>query len=230
MIDHPGVELDALLLQQVGTHLVRRKRGLVRPRRRERVPDVDDRDDARAERDRLAGEALRVAGPVPALVVVAHAGERVGREAVDARDDAVADVGVALHLAPLVRREAAGLQQDLVADADLADVVEQRAEPDRLDLLAPRARGARPSASREREPPAVQLGVAVARLDGARDRLDRGVEGRAQALDQPQVLDRERDLRADGRDRAELHVVERVGSSRSTTSTPTGASAAKSGA
>ena len=55
-------------------------------------------------------------------------------------------------------------------------------------------------AGEQRQPAAVQLRVAVARLDRARDRLDRGVERRAQALDQAQVLDRERDLRADGGD------------------------------
>ena len=83
----------------------------------------------------------------------------------------VTDVGVALHLRQLGPREAAGLEQDLVADPDLADVVQQRAEADRLDLALAEAEALRHHAGEQREPPAVELRVAVARLDRARDRL-----------------------------------------------------------
>ena len=55
----------------------------------------------------------------------------------------------------------------------------------------------------------MQLGVAVARLDRRRDRGDRAVEGLAQALHEPQVLRRERELGGDRRDRAPVRRVER---------------------
>ena len=90
-------------------------------------------DDARAEGDLLSGDAVRIAGAVEALVVVADRRDRVLEEA-EAVDDARALVGMALHERPLVGGQARGLQQDRVGDGELPDVVEERRVPEKVEL------------------------------------------------------------------------------------------------
>ena len=51
----------------------------------------------------------------------------------EAIDDAGAVVAVALHHLELLAREAPGLEQDGVGDRELADVVEEGAEPQQLE-------------------------------------------------------------------------------------------------
>ena len=62
----PGAGLELL------ARLLHRHRVAVRAVGEHRVVGVGDREHARDERDALAGEAVRVAGAVPALVVVAQ--------------------------------------------------------------------------------------------------------------------------------------------------------------
>ena len=90
---HRGQNCDARCPPQLGERLGRRPRGAVDPRRQHRVERVGDVDDAGAERDVLAPQAVRVAGAVEALVVVADRGHGVVQEA-EAVDDPRALVGV----------------------------------------------------------------------------------------------------------------------------------------
>src|SRR5207253_6521052 len=99
-----------------------------------RAERVADGDDARAERDLLAGEAVRIAATVPALVARAD-DRRDVRERLDRREDPLADDRVRAHHRPLLVVERRALVQHRLRDADLADVVEERAELDRLDEL-----------------------------------------------------------------------------------------------
>ena len=88
---------------------------------------VAGEDDARAERDVGAREAVRVAAAVPALVLVAHQQTGAGEE-LDGREDLLADDRVALDLEPLLGRQRAALVEDRLGHRDLADVVEDGAE------------------------------------------------------------------------------------------------------
>ena len=96
-----------------------------------RLVGVGDGEDRGLQRDLVLSEALRVAGPVGALVVgedpLADVGELLARE------DSRAELGVALHLVVLGRGQRPGLAEDRVGHADLADVVEDPREPDALD-------------------------------------------------------------------------------------------------
>ena len=74
-----GIELRARDAAHLGEDLGARARGAVDAVRAHRVEGVGDRDDPGEERDVAAGEAVRVATAVEALVVVAHAVED-GRE------------------------------------------------------------------------------------------------------------------------------------------------------
>jgi len=87
------------------------------------VVRVADEDDARLERDLVAGDAVGIAAAVPALVAVAH--DRPHRlEPIDRRDDPLAERGVRLDQATLLGGEPPRLRQSLARDPDLADVME----------------------------------------------------------------------------------------------------------
>ena len=89
-------------------HLARRAiadRGAVGAVAGERVERVGEREHAGRERDLLAGQAVRVAAAVPALVVVADQRPR-GLEERDLADDLLADQRVALHHLALARGRA----------------------------------------------------------------------------------------------------------------------------
>src|SRR5690606_7682417 len=83
-------------------------------------------EDARVERDALAGEPVRVAVAVPALMVVADHPRDVAQER-NGLQDVLADLGMAADRDVLLLRQTAGLVQDAVVDPDLADVVEEPA-------------------------------------------------------------------------------------------------------
>ena len=88
---------------------------------------VADEDDPSLDRDLLAGFAVGIALAVPTLVAPAHDRPHLG-EAVDRLEDPLAELRVHLDDAPLVLRQRPRLEQDARRHADLADVVEERAE------------------------------------------------------------------------------------------------------
>src|SRR5919198_1901796 len=82
--DDARVELRPRATPQLGECRVRRALRAVDPIRRHRVVRVRDEDDARAERDVLAAQAVRIACTVPPLVVVQNEiGDRIDPEAVE---------------------------------------------------------------------------------------------------------------------------------------------------
>ena len=72
----------------------------VRAIRSQRVETVDDRQNACADRNRLAGDAVRIAAAVPILVMAAH-DRHDGEGESHQREDVRADVDVELHLLEL---------------------------------------------------------------------------------------------------------------------------------
>ena len=97
----------------------------VGPVRRQCVVAVDDRENARTNRDGVAFDAVRIAAAIPVLVVVADDRHHRIRE-VDRGENLGADRGVELHLLELGRRELARFVQDVLGHRNLAGVVEQR--------------------------------------------------------------------------------------------------------
>ena len=126
------VELRADVAEALGERVLGGQRGRPRPAGGHRVPGVGDGDDPRAERDRLAAQAVRIAGAVGPLVVRADPCHLVGREHLGR--DLRAERGVQLHEVVLRRRQPRRLQQDRVGHAHLADVVHERRELEALQL------------------------------------------------------------------------------------------------
>ena len=107
-----------------------RHRFAIGPRGRHRVEGVAGGDDARLQRNRLAGQPIGIAAAVPALVRGAHDPPDLDHEAADLLEHLLALDRVRLDDRPLALVELAGLVDDLLRHGDLADVVQQRAELD----------------------------------------------------------------------------------------------------
>ena len=140
------IERASGFVPQQADRAVVAERLVIRPLGRHRVVVVDDRQDARADRNVLAGQPLRIALAVPPLVVAQdqrrhRVGERHGG------DDLRADLRVDADLLELFLRERSRLRQDVLGHGELADVVQQRGCLDALDLAlgSPRP-SARPAA------------------------------------------------------------------------------------
>ena len=152
------VELRAGVVADLGQRVLAAHRLAVGAVGGHRVVRVAAEDDPRGERDLLAGEAVRVAPAVPALVAGADDLADARHQAADAVEQQLALDRVRLDQLELLVGELGRLVQDLLGDRDLADVVEQRGE---LELLAvglrdapsrprPRRRARRPSGSGRR--------------------------------------------------------------------------------
>ena len=136
---------------QLGERRRDRERRAVRTDRGHRVERVRDAEHARLERDRVALEAMRIAGAVPALVVMEH-GRHRDQEVVDALDQPRARDRMAPDLAELLVRQRAGLAEHRRFDRDLADVVQRATQPERLEPLYPSSREQRREPPRTRSP------------------------------------------------------------------------------
>src|SRR6266403_5699094 len=129
-----GVELGAAAARDLQARLGERRRLAIRAVAGHRVQRIRDGEDARAQRDRLSPELVRISSAVPALLVREH-DLRGGAEEVDGLQDPVAHLRMPPHLRPLGLGQGTWLEEDAVRDADLADVVEERAAADVLDLV-----------------------------------------------------------------------------------------------
>jgi hypothetical protein len=106
------------------------------------------RDDPGRERDRLAGQPVRIAGAVEPLVMMPDRRDG-GLELAHHLDHLRAGRRVAAHQHPLLVGQAGRLHQDLVGDRQLPDVVEERRVGERDQLLSGQPE---PLADGERDP------------------------------------------------------------------------------
>ena len=81
-----------------------------------------------SERDLGAGEPVRIAGPVPALVTRADEAADLAEQAADGLEHRLADGRVRVHQRPLAGVERPGLVDQRSRELHLADVVQQRGQ------------------------------------------------------------------------------------------------------
>src|SRR5687767_1374108 len=96
---HSGVELSAGYFSQAVYRVFRRLTLLIGARGAERIVYLGSSNNSRAERDRLAGQSVRVPRPVPAFVMAANIPDdrpemRQWRENLRANNDMLLDVFV----------------------------------------------------------------------------------------------------------------------------------------
>ena len=145
---------------------------VVRPLRHQRVEVVDDRQDARAERDLFALQPGRIALAVPALVMA----EDQRRDRIRERhraDDVRADLRMRANLLELFRRQRPRLREDVLGHGELADVVQQRCRLDALDVVVRHPERPRHRGGVELHAADVRLRGLILGVDGERQRLDR---------------------------------------------------------
>ena len=169
----PWVERLAAFLPQQADRGVEAHRLVVRPLRHERVEVVDDRQNARAERDVFGLEPRRIPFAVPPFVMAENERRDRIRER-HAADDFGADLRVNADLLELFLRQRARLRQDVFGDGELADVVEQRRGLHTLNFVVRHAERARQSGGVHLHPADVALGRLILGVDGERQRFDRG--------------------------------------------------------
>ena len=150
-----------------------RQRGVIGPFRGDGIVVIDNRQDARAHRDLIAGESLRVAFTIPALVVAQdQRGDRIGKR--DAGDDFRSHLRVDADLLEFFLRERARLRQNVLGHGQLADIVQQRGGLDPLDLRVGEADRLRQPGGEHLHAPDVHVRGLILGVDGAGERLDRG--------------------------------------------------------
>ena len=132
---YPGVELRAAAADDFAEGDFMRQSAAVGSVRGHGVVDIGDGDDPRSQRDRLAGEAFRVAGAVPVLVVVT---DDVCTLAVHAELAREIRPGRRMHvdLLALVVCQGPLLEEDAVVDRDLAKIVDVCRRDNQVDLLS----------------------------------------------------------------------------------------------
>src|SRR2546422_2094055 len=106
-----------------------RDRRPIGPVREEGLEAVRDRDDAHLEGDLLRAQPIWIAGPVEPLVMVANDRQEAG-EPFEPGQDLFAERRVALEHRALVRTQLTGLREERAWEPGMADVAEQRTEPD----------------------------------------------------------------------------------------------------
>ena len=164
-------------------------------------------DHHRPARDLARRQPVRVAAAVVALVRRADQRRDRGEEG-DPLQHAGADRGVLVHPGALLGGQRTGLAEDLGGDRDLADVVEEGAvaEAVELDPLDPH-----PLADPDRQLGdllGVVGGVGVLHLDRVGDHPDRGEEGVLEFADQLAAVDRGADLAGDDVGEQQVFLVE----------------------
>ena len=124
----------------------------------------------------VAAHPVRVAGAVPALVMVENpVGDRLDAEALE---HAEADLRMALEHEPLGLAEHARLAEDLLGDGELAEVVQAGREPRQLGLGLVEPEPAGDPGGEVADPLGVAAGVGVARVDGLGEAGGRAVARR----------------------------------------------------
>ncbi len=173
-LDDARVELGARRGADHRDRLLDRPRLLVRPLVRERVEHVGDRHDPPDQRDVVADQALRIAAPVPPLVVGLgdHARELQRRRAASEQQPR-AERRVGLHQLLLVTVEPTRLQQHAIGDRELADVVQRGGFAQQRDALGGDAEALADLGRHLADPFGVLVGLVVAVLAGDRQQLQR---------------------------------------------------------
>ena len=116
---------------------------------------------------------MRVAGAVPALVVMEH-GRHRDQEVVEALDEPRAGDGVATDLAELFVRQRAGLAEHGCFDRDLADVVQRATEPEHVEPSTRPAERQGESLRERSHPGRVAVKVWIPGLESGREGGEQG--------------------------------------------------------
>ena len=139
---HEGrIEPLAGLLPEQPNGRFRAHGAVIRPVGREGLEIVDESDNPRARRDLLTREAIGVPHAVPPFMMAPDQ-RRDGVRERHLADNLRSDLRMTVNLEELLRRQGSGLGEDLRWHGHLADVVQQRGDPQPLNVVLRHAHGA----------------------------------------------------------------------------------------
>src|SRR5947209_8782473 len=130
-------------------------------------------DDSGFDRNLLALQAVRIAGPIPALVLGSD-DRTERREELDRDEDPLADHRMFSHDGELLWGEWSRFLEDVAGDADLADVVQERAIFHQPQLFTGQTEPPPDIDGELRRLTRMRLGVAVLGIERGRQRADGG--------------------------------------------------------
>ena len=144
----------------------RRQRRAVRTSAGHRVKRIRDVHDACGQRDVFGAQPERIPAAVGAFVVQLD-DRQVRRQKRHLPQDPRAEPGMPFDLLELLTRQRPVLAQDLIADADLADVVQQRAKAQHLDLSSGQVHGSTNHHRKRAHPFGMTCSIRVPRVKGS---------------------------------------------------------------
>src|SRR5581483_2081995 len=167
-IEHRPHHVGHALHRPLGGHLF-----LVGARGAQRVIDLGGADDPRRQRNRLAPQAVGIAAPVPALVVMPYCRDDVAK-VYERGKDLGADHYVLLHVLELFGGERPLFVEHRFPGADLADVVQAAGDAHLFDLFFAQSQLVREGGGEVRHAGRVPAHVGVLRLEGVHQGFQRG--------------------------------------------------------
>lgn len=121
-----GVELRPVTLRDLGPRRFECPFGAVLPTMRHDVEAVRDRDNPRGQRNVQTPKLVRIAAPVPSLVMREHAGRQLGVKRGKGRQHVGTARWMGRDRASFLRRELPGIVQQIIErPVNLADVVKE---------------------------------------------------------------------------------------------------------
>src|SRR5262245_9962684 len=186
-LDHLWIELSAGGFPQKLDRLFSRQPSPVLPVFVHRIETIDDRKDSRRYRYFVFLERVGITGAVPALVMVTHDRHHRIRES-DSLQNLSANDRMNLHLLEFRGGQLAGLVENMIGNGQLADVVKQRADLQRLYLSFGEMVEPRQSFGINLYPSDVAVRRLVLGVYGACQRFDRRKVKAADFLDVPRLL------------------------------------------
>lgn len=180
-IDQFWVEKDARVLSDVFQYRFFGAATPVRSVRQERIPNINDGEDARGERDFIPFEAARVTGAVPAFVVTVGNIQR-GAQVGDGIEHLPGIFGMFAHFFPLFVGQRSRFLQYAVRNAHFADVMQQRTPSQVDDIVFVDAQGARQAHCNFGHALGVAFGFLVAQVEDARPAFNGFIVGFGQVF------------------------------------------------
>src|SRR5690606_20595472 len=170
--DYGGIEAGPASLLDLPQRLIGCERLTILPRLRQRVEHIGYADETRLERDALAGQAVRIAVPVPALMVRGDDLREAGVDLLERLQDVRALDRVLIDLLALLRGERFVAVQDVEeAVVDLAEIMEKCGETEGGVAGAGDAGGGSEHVRQGGHAPRVALRDGVARAEGVQQEV-----------------------------------------------------------
>src|SRR5690625_911342 len=180
-VNNCGLEVNTTLFPDIRQCSLFAPGSPVRPIVRKGIVNINNRKQARRQRNLLTCQTARVTSTVPLLMMRIRNVDRVTQKR-DGSQEITSENSVPLHELPLGSIKLPGLKQNTVRNTHLPDVMQQRPTPDMYDFLFAHAHALSQPDGQFRYAAAVALGFLILQVKSPGPTLDGGVISQAQLL------------------------------------------------